>query len=224
MTICKIPTIEEIYNEYHRETFYAMKSFYPKSIKNFDKVITPDKKELLLKFQSFIRRSWSIIDWRLYIKACAQYFKRNFDIKILGSLSGTKIYRSYINYNKMSLEKTADEIRDDIVKSLKFITLFAKENEQTVSQYFKDREQLLPLVLTHIYSGTVSPYFYACLRSETVFRIFGDIPDDVYFELFNCSRNDFLQYNIGEKRDKILCKSALFDMINNIDNKVAQII
>ena len=83
----RIPTIEEIYNEYHRECFFAKKQAYPRSIKNFDKVLTPDKKEFLLKFQNMIKRNSEIIDWKIYIKACAQYFKRPFDLKILGSMN-----------------------------------------------------------------------------------------------------------------------------------------
>lgn len=220
----RIPTVEEIYNEYHRETFYAAKSFYPKSIKNFDKVLTKDKLELLTKFQNFIKRNPSMVDWKLYITACAQYFKRNFSLSVLGSLNGNKIYRTYINYNKMSLEKSIDDIEKDIVSSLKFITEYSKDNNMTVPEYFKNRDDIIPIALKHIYSGSTSTYFYACLDSSTVFRMFSDIPDDVFFELFNCSRNDFLQYSVSEKHDKILCKKKLFEMINKISKKFDQII
>ena len=75
-----IPTIEEIYNIYHRETMHAMKGIYPKSIKNFENILNKKNIELLIRFQNVIKRSYDSIDWKLYIKACAEYFKYRFDI------------------------------------------------------------------------------------------------------------------------------------------------
>lgn len=219
-----IPSIQEIYNCYHRETFFAAKSFYPKAIKNFDKIITPDKKELLKRFQSFIKRNNDLIDWKIYVKACAQYFKRNFDLKILGSLNGNKIYRTYVSYKKLSDERTQDEIYDDILNSLKFLKDYVKLNEMTMAEYFKDRSTTIPISLKHIYSGAVSEYLYACFNESTVFKMFSDIPDDVFFELFNYSRNDFFEFGISVKRQKIICMSKIFNIINNISDKFASVL
>ena len=86
-----IPTIEEIYNIYHRETMHAMKGIYPKSIKNFENILNKKNIELLIRFQNVIKRSYDSIDWKLYIKACAEYFKYRFDIKILCLSSAVNI-------------------------------------------------------------------------------------------------------------------------------------
>ena len=110
-----IPTIEEIYNIYHRETMHAMKGIYPKSIKNFENILNKKNIELLIRFQNVIKRSYDSIDWKLYIKACAEYFKYRFDIKILGSLQGNKIYRNYLRYKNLNVEVTNNEIYDEIV-------------------------------------------------------------------------------------------------------------
>ena len=40
----KIPTIEEIYNEYHRATFFESNGVYPKTIKNFEKLYVDNYK------------------------------------------------------------------------------------------------------------------------------------------------------------------------------------
>lgn len=219
----RVPSLNEIYNEYHRESFFAQKSFYPKAIKNFDKVLTPEKTEFLQKFQNFIKRNFSLIDWKLYIKACAQYFKRPFELKILGSLNANKIYRTYVNYNKMSLEKSTAEIESDILSSLLFIKSYTADSGLSFKNYFINRDDIMPIVLKHIYSGSVSSYLYACINSNTVFKIFYDIPDDVFFELFNCSRNDFVSIMISQKRDKIICISSLLNLINKIDCKFKEL-
>lgn len=93
----KFPTIEEIYNYYHNQTFFIMKGFYPKSVKNFDNLVSDSDKELLRKFQNFLKRNSEMIDWKLYIKSLAQYFKRRFELKVLGSLAANKIYRQYLS-------------------------------------------------------------------------------------------------------------------------------
>lgn len=213
----KVPTIEEIYNQYHRETMFAMKGFYPKSVKNFDKVLDKSKIELLTKFQNVIKKNYDMIDWKIYVKSCAQYFKRNFDLKVLGSLQGNKIYRTYITYN--NIEKTDDDILNEIVSSLSFIKNFCEENSIKVLDYFLDRTSPLPIILKHIYSGSVSPYFYATMEQTQIFRIFCNIPDDIYYEIFNCSRNEFLDNNIFSKHDKIIRSVKLLNVINNINKK-----
>ena len=202
--IHRIPTIEEIYEEYYRETFFAERQIYPQRLKRFDKLLDASKTEILNRFQNFIKRNFGLVDWKLYIKACAQYFKRKFDLNILGSLNGNKIYRSYISYNKTSDDKDTASIKDDIVNTIKFIKEFAKENDISIKEYFLNRDDLIPIVLKHIYSGTTSLFFYACLNHDVNFLIFSDVPDDVFYELFNCSRNEFLNMLISTKRDVIL--------------------
>jgi hypothetical protein len=211
----KIPTIEEIYNEYHKMTIFESKGFYPKTIKNFDKILTESKKELLTRFQNVIKRNYELLDWKLYIQACSKYFKGNFDLQLLGSLKGNKIYRLYVNYE--NFEKSEAEIESEIINSLKFIKLFCSESEITINKYFHDRSTNFPICIKHLYSGSVSPYFYGIFHFSDLFKIFGDIPDDVFYELFRCSRNEFLDNNINKKHDKILSLTKLFPVINKIN-------
>lgn len=219
MIQCRIPSIEEIYNELHRENFYARKGFYPRSIKNFDSVLDKEKRELLCRFQQTIRRNADLIDWKIYIKANAQYFKGRLEVKTLGSLQANKVYRTYIEYNK-DLQRTPDDIRHEIIRSLKFIRDFCEDNAMTLRQYFLDRQNYIPIILTHLYSGAVSPYLYALFPNDQMFLAFGDIPDDVYEELFRCTRNELLEYNLKAKRKTILSYPVLTDIINKIEQLV----
>lgn len=213
----RVPTIEEIYNQYHRETIFAMKGFYPKSIKNFDKILTQDKIEHLVKFQNVVKRNYDMLDWKLYVKACAQYFKRNFDLKVLGSLQGNKIYRIYVSYE--NTDKTDEDIKNEILDSLNFIKIFCEENSMKISEYLLDRNTSIPISLKHLYSGSVSDYFYTIFEPSQAFKIFKDIPDDIFYELFKCSRDEFLENNISSKRESVLKSVSLSKFINIISNK-----
>lgn len=92
----KIPTIEEIYNEFHRQRFYQQNGIYPRTIKNFKALEDQQKREYLLRFQNMIRRNKNLINWKMYILAIAEVTQGNFDMSYLGTLKGTKIYRGYI--------------------------------------------------------------------------------------------------------------------------------
>ena len=86
-----IPTIEEIYNEYHRQKFFQKNGIYPRPIKNFDSLNDPKKKEYLLRFQNMIKRNRNTVNWKLYILAIAEVTQGQFDLSLLGTLKGTKI-------------------------------------------------------------------------------------------------------------------------------------
>lgn len=215
----KIPTIEEIYNEYHRETMYACKNIYPKSIKNFDKILNDQNIELLKRFQNVINSNIDSMNWKIYIKACSIYFRGRFDLKILGSFKGNKIYRDYLSYNNLNFEKSNEDIKSDIINSILFLKDFLKETGLSPKEYFFNRESIIPLILKHIYAGSISLYFYACFSMNKNYKIFINIPDDVFYELFNCNRNDFIENHIYKKHDKIIRIAILNDIINKINEK-----
>ena len=45
----KIPTIEEIYNEYHKQTFFIRNGVYPKTIQNFTSLYEDERKVQQIK-------------------------------------------------------------------------------------------------------------------------------------------------------------------------------
>ena len=88
-----VPTVEMIYNEYHKQTFYAKNGVYPKTIKNFSNLYNDETKvEYINYFIEFLKRNNGLVDWKLYIKALAQVFKQSNNLKFLGSFKGNKIY------------------------------------------------------------------------------------------------------------------------------------
>ena len=93
----KIPTIEEVYNEYHKQTFYIRNGVYPRTIQDYSSLYADKNKvEKLKKFIEVLKRNRASIDWKLYILALAKVFQIRYDLKYLGSFAGNKIYRDYI--------------------------------------------------------------------------------------------------------------------------------
>lgn len=215
----KVPSIEEIYNEYHKQTFFIMNGVYPRSIKNFDKILSDKKKkEFLLRFQNMIQRNMDSINWKLYIYACASLLKNRFDLKILGSLAGNKLYRNYINYI-LTEEQQFQYIYDELIRSLKFLNFYLKENNLTIETYLTNNIEILPLSLRHIYSGTISIYFYAAINPYKVYTWFNQYTDDSFQELFKMSKENFLNNLLEAKRLELLKYSKLRDICDKLDKK-----
>lgn len=200
----RIPTIEEIYNEYHKQKFFAMNNVYPKTIKNYDRILSdPKKTEFLLKFQNMIKRNINSIDWKLYILACASLLKGRFELKILGSLAGNKLYRNYINYI-LTEEQQYQYIYDEIIRSIKFLGFYLKENNLNMDDYIIADISTIPLVLKHIYSGTISIYFYAAINLYKVYSWFNYYSEDAFQELFKMNKNEFINNLLEAKRNEII--------------------
>lgn len=213
--IWKIPSIEEIYNEYHRQTFFILNGIYPKPIKNFQSLYNDKiKMQYLLKFQEILKRNRALIDWKLYILSLAHVLKKRYDLKLLGSFGGNKIYRDYIKC--LNNNENVNEIYFKIIQSLQFLKEFLKENNLSFLDYLKEDENLIPLSLKHIYSGTISIYFYACFPQQVIGKWL-NYSDDVFYELFDLPKYEFLQTYIVDKRYKILTSNKLKLLIEKLE-------
>jgi hypothetical protein len=214
----KVPTIEEIYNEYHRQTFYIRNGVYPKQIKSFENLYADQKKVQFLKnFEAFLQRNKTSVDWKLYIKALALVFQSRFDLKYLGTMAGNKIYRDYIKAEQ-SAKDSPEEIYNAIIKSLQFLNSYLAESELTFPEYFEDNEKIIPDALNHIYAGTISVYLWACFPQNVLAKWF-NYPDDIFYELFHLNKYEFLQTYIVEKRNQILSIQKIQDLIALLEQK-----
>ena len=124
--IYQIPSLEQIYNEYHKQTFFAMNGTYPKTMVNFDKLLAnKTATELIKKFQELLKRNRDSINWRLYIEALAQYYKSRFDLRYLSNLAGIKIYRNFVQ-EKYKDKDSEDDIYNSIINSLIFLNAYLR--------------------------------------------------------------------------------------------------
>lgn len=96
-----LPSKEEIYNEFHKQKFYAIKGFYPKTIKNFKTIYNdPTKLNMLEHFIECLKRNHELIDWKLYIFALARVLGSRFELKHLGSFrTAIKYIEILLNHN-----------------------------------------------------------------------------------------------------------------------------
>lgn len=214
----KIPTIEEIYNEFHKQTWFVKNGIYPRKIKNFDNVLKDSNKtEFLLRFQNMLKRNSSLIDWKLYIYANAFILKQSFTLKDLGTLASNKRYREYVKIQNKGLNNET-EIYDKIVSSLKFLNLYLTSNNFTFTQYLQENTDLIPDALKHVYAGTISLYFYACFSRQFLSTTFQKYSEDIFFEFFDMSRLDFIN-NIMVQQLNILKFSKIKTIIAKLEQK-----
>lgn len=198
-----IPTIEEIYNEYHKQKFFQRNGIYPKTIKNFDSLLNDSKKkEFLLRFQNMIKRNRNVVNWKLYILAIAEVTQGNFDLSILGTLKGTKIYRGYIEYKqKKNLEEV--DILNEVKRSLAVISNYVGAQEIKLKDYYYENFETSPVALQHIFSDLVSPYLYAILPSQLAYKLL-NYNDECFYDLFKCDKNEFFETVINPLHDNAL--------------------
>lgn len=218
--IYKIPSLEEIYNEYHKQTFFAMNGTYPKTMVNFDKLHKSQNViELLKKFQGLLSRNRDAINWRLYIEALAQHFKSRFDLKYLSNLAGIKTYRSYVQ-GKYQNKDDEEAIYNQIVQSLVFLSGYLKTNQLTLKDYFDLDRQTIPVALKQIYAGTISLYFYATFDPYKVNFEMLNYPNDLFLQYFSMNKDQFMENYIINKHKEILKYKKIKELIEKLQKKL----
>lgn len=217
--IYKIPTIEQIYNEYHKQTFFAMNGTYPKTITNYDKIYKNENiMEFLKKFQGLLARNRDAINWKLYIEAIAQNYKTRFDLRILSNLSGIKIYRNYIQ-SRFENTDNEDDIYNAIINSLVFINAYLRQSDITFKEYFDLDRETIPVALKQIYAGTISLYFYAVFDPYKVGFQMLNYPNDLFLEYFYMNKDEFMEKYILNKHKDILKYKKIRELIEKIQKK-----
>lgn len=213
-----IPSIEELYNEFHKQTFFARNGVYPKRIQNFKNLYDDQRKVAYLNhFINFLKRNSESVDWKLYILSLAKVLGNRFELRHLGSFGANKIYRDYIKM--LQLDKNNDEeIYNDIINSLQFLIGYLKANEYSFKDYLNNESSIIPVSLKHIYAGTISLYFYACFPIQVLNKWF-DYPDDIFYELFKVSKSEFFEQSILSKRNKILTITKIQKLILKLEEK-----
>jgi hypothetical protein len=214
----KIPGIEEIYNEYHKQTFFIRNGVYPRTIKNYDGLYSDQRKVDYIKyFITFLQRNRESVDWKLYILALAKVLRNSFELKHLGRFGANKIYRDYVK--SLQVEKNnSEEIYQEILNSITILSGYLKENELKWNEYLELDQPIIPVVLKHIYAGSVSLYFYACFPEHVLNKWF-NYSDDCFQELFKLSKTEFLNIYIFSKRKTVLNNLKIQKLIEKLEIK-----
>ena len=159
---------QTIYKIWHRETFKA-KGVNVKEVKNFEKAQSKPSWEHFENFVTFMDRNNGALDLNLYIEALANKYEGYFNPSILGTQRSIKIYKDYIKQKQIDIENDEVDMRDEILKSIKFIVGFCRERElESFDEYISHDMYLIPSLLKHYNAGSVSPFFLACIDNLNI--------------------------------------------------------
>jgi len=198
-------TPEDIYSLYHSECFYAEKGIYPKKIKNFESAKEKPTWIFFVKTAKLVNSSKGMVDPRIYVKSCADFFKGTFDPSILPGPKAIKIYKAYIS--EMNLTEQPNELKKSFAKSAAFIKNYCKiVGHKTMEEYMEDGRDCLPILVRHYNAGSISSIFLACIPDFEIYisNLYPDIREE-YFSSF-----DYRGQREKVLRDPELCKISDF--------------
>lgn len=215
-------TPEEIYQEWHKQTFFNLKGFYPRTVQNFDNAKQAEKWVYFQKLADIINNGNGIVDYKLYIQSlCEFYSKKNVPFDILTSQKGFKIYRNFINI--LNTHTDMNSIKKCIVDNINFIVNYCKENKiNRFSDYIND-DNLIPKLIVHFNSGNVSIYFFSLV--ENIELTIKEYPQDVVEDFLGDLITFFgkiKQYKMQILQDETLRKIS-YNLEKIINNKIGEI-
>ena len=118
-------TAEDIYQAYHKYSFYFSKGVYPKVVKNFK--TARDKPDWIYfeKCADLVNNNVGQVNYKLLVYSLCQMYEGRFNVKMLIHPKGLKVYRAFIQtVNESNNPKI---IENGVLKSIQFVTLFCVE-------------------------------------------------------------------------------------------------
>jgi hypothetical protein len=202
----KLPTIENIIVEYHRNIMFYKTGSYPRPMKNIheSKYFNDESryKAHFEKFIKFVERNDGHIDWKLMIEALADFFKGWFNPMFLSNQKGIKIYKNYIEAKKLAKK---EDLLTEVKKNLRFVIEYIKSgNLSNVDEYLTEGQYLIPSIGKHLSSGSISPYFLVIVPD--IKSIINALPPDMKNEYFEDFLENYDLYRAKILRDKTLRK------------------
>lgn len=205
-------TPEEIYQEWHRQTFQNSRGIYPRTVQNFNNVQQSDKWVYFKKLADIVNNGNGIIDYKMYIKSiCDAYPSQGIHPSILTNQKGFKIYRNFINICNTHTDLIS--IKKNILENINFIINYCKENKiNRFTDYIND-DSLIPKLVMHFNSGNVSIYFLALI--DNLELIIKEYPIDVVNDFFG-DLNEFFN-KIKQYKIQITQDNNLRQIYNNLE-------
>lgn len=205
-------TPEEIYQEFHRQTFFYSRNIYPKPIKNFSNIKSSDDWIYFQRFADKIEQNDGLVNYKMFIESLAQHYKGWFDPKILLSLKGIKIYKIYKDI--LNSTNDSDLIYSGITNSIKNIVMFCKDNNiKTFDEYFNHNKYTIPTLLKHLYAGSIS--HYTLLLIDNISDKLRTFPSDMI--------NEYLQ-DFNNNKELNFSRMSKFGKIRSLYGKIEKIV
>ena len=141
--------------------------------KNFDqhleKKFSIKNKEALLMATKFFNTKWVNIDVYKFMKCGFELFKTFTYVKFFD----TRVINFYIERDK-NLKREMTFNKDLIVKSVKFVKRYLKENSITLSDYCKQQEGHTKVIVNHYISNNIDKYFFSWLVNRGILKLNDD--------------------------------------------------
>lgn len=154
----KYETAEDIYQEFHAQTFFASHEIYPKKIVNFDEIKARPEWVYFEKLKDMIDRSHGMIDVKLFLEALSKYYEQRFDPANLIKLKSIKIYKNYVL--ERNHEKELKNCFPLILTSINNIVDECREKGlKTLDDYFGYGRELMPLLVKDLSNGRITYSF-----------------------------------------------------------------
>ena len=201
-------TPEECYACWHRE-YNLYNGKYVRPIKNFEKAKSKNYWKHFVRFAMLVNRNDGNINHQVYIKALVDQYEGYFPPEHLNTRRSLKIYRSYIKEKQKSTSNNC--ICNGILDSLDFILSFCVEHDiKTFNEYLQHNMYLIPSILKHLHSGSITKYFLACIPDFD--EMLNSYPKDMVDEYATDIKDNYSLY-----RTKILHinEDTLKNIINN---------
>lgn len=156
---------KKIYEEFHRQKFFHRKGYYPKRIKNFDKLKEkyPESWKNAELFSEMVERNAGKIDYSIFIEALVNNLGQSASTSDLPTRKAIKIYKNYIK--DMDRKAGEKEIYQKFLDSVRFVTDYCAERDMDFNDYLDKGSYGLPQLLKHYNAGSISLYFIAMIPS-----------------------------------------------------------
>jgi hypothetical protein len=216
----KTITPEECYNLYHKKT-NEVQGRRVRSIKNYENAQKRDDWSYFVSFAKKCNRNAGMLNPETFISILAKHYKGWFHPKCLISHKSIKLYKSYIK--KQDLSTNDEAIKENILKSLKYLVKYCKEsNISNFTNYFLEGQYVMPTLAKDLTSGNISKYLLACVSDAPA--LLDSFPPDIKSEFFIEFIEEYpkLRLRVLSNKDKSIKSLATnFDkMLKELINKV----
>ena len=163
-----------------------------------------------------MNRNSGMIDYKLFIKAIIQKYGNTASTKALTSRGSFKIYHDYVE--EINKKTGPVYIRESIINSMKFIISYCTENNiKDFDGYLYENQYLIPTIIKHLKSGSVSVYFVACINNFNL--LLKNYSQDVLYDYMK----DFdTQYQLCRMR--VVALDNVKDVLNKADKCIDKIL
>ena len=204
-------TPEDIYSTWHREVF-RVQGKRVRGVKNFANAQAKDNWVYFVRCADMVNRNCGQIDYRIFVQSLAEYYEGWFDPARLIARSSIKIYKTHTAITENRVKE--HDVHTSLCKSIDFIATYCVENDlKEFCDYLSEGQHLIPTILKHYYSGSVSINLLASINSFEL--IVDSYPKDVVSEYIGENK---------EKMQKARSRILVYDKTRKIAEKLEDVI